>query len=450
MRAGQRVVIVGMGKSGQGAARALLNRGVRVLALDEKPGATAPLTHELLEFRAGALGDAFWAGADAVVVSPGVPLAKPELVAARAAGVPLFGEVELAMRLMPPGAGPVLGITGTNGKSTTTALLGELMRQHEPRTFVGGNLGTAFTLAYEDPATPPWAWHVIELSSFQLEGVTDARFHGACILNVTPDHLDRYPSMEAYGLAKARIFDRQRPGDFAVINGDDPAVLMLSRLSRAPVYAFTLDGQRTNPGVAGLTIGSRERFAFTFGKTASFTVTNRALRGTHNLQNAMAAATMARLAGVPDDVIQRGLDAFPGLPHRLEFVRERGGVEWINDSKATNVDSSLVALRALPGRVWLIAGGKGKGAPYAPLVAAAKGKVKGVLTIGQDADAIAAAFAPEVPVHACQTLDRAVAKAAEISTAGDVVLLSPACASYDQFQHFEHRGDTFKALVRAL
>jgi UDP-N-acetylmuramoylalanine--D-glutamate ligase len=450
MKSGQTVIVIGLGKSGIGAAKALLNRGVRVIGLDEKPDAKSPFTHPNFELRAGPLTDGFWAGADAVVVSPGVPLAKPELQACRAAGVELFGEIELAMRLLPPGAGPVLGITGTNGKSTTTALLGELVKQHLPNTFVGGNLGTAFTLAYEDPATPPYAMHVIELSSFQLEGVTSAHFKGAAILNLTPDHLDRYASQEAYGLAKARVFDRQQAGDFAVVNGDDPAVLALARLARAPVYAFTLDGGRTNPGMAGLVVGSRDRFAFTFGKPASFTVTNRALRGNHNLQNAMAAATMARLAGVPDAAIQRGLDAFPGLAHRLELVRERNGVEWINDSKATNVDSSIMALRAFPGRVWLIAGGKGKGAPYAPLVEAARGKLKGVLTIGNDAPVIAEAFRAEAPIHDCQTIDRAVAKAAEISTPGDVVLLSPACASYDQFDHFEHRGDTFKALVRAL
>jgi UDP-N-acetylmuramoylalanine--D-glutamate ligase len=199
-----------------------------------------------------------------------------------------------------------------------------------------------------------------------------------------------------------------------------------------------------------MAVGSGEKFAFTFGTPASFSVTNRALRGAHNLQNAMAAGLMARLAGIPDAAIQRGLESFPGLAHRLEFVRERNGVEWINDSKATNVDSSLVAMKALRGDVWLIAGGKGKGAPYQPLVDAARGKLKGVLTIGKDAPLIAAAFAGVCPVHDCGTIERAVAQAAEISTRGDTVLLSPACASYDQFQNFEHRGDVFKSLARAL
>lgn len=446
MFTGQKYVVIGLGKSGVGAVRLLLNRGARVLALDENPDAKKPLEHPDLELKAGPFPPLFWEGAAAVVVSPGVPLSKLHLPP----DVKVFGEIELAYLAMPPGAGKLLGITGTNGKSTTTALLGELVKQHEPNTFVGGNLGTPFTSAYERPEAKPFAMHVIELSSFQLEGIKTARFNGAAILNLTPDHLDRYPNHQAYGLAKARIFDTQAVGDFAVVNGDDPDVLALARLAKVPVYGFTMDSSRTNPGFSGLAVGAEDKFVFTFGKPAVFTVNNRALRGVHNLQNAMAAAMLARLAGIPDDAIQRGLDSFPGLPHRLEFVRERGGVEWVNDSKATNVDSSLVAMKALTGNVWLIAGGKGKGAPYAPLVEASRGKLKGVLTIGKDAPNIAAAFAPLCPIHDCETIEAAVKKAAEISTAGDTVLLSPACASYDQFQNFEHRGDVFKSLVRAL
>jgi UDP-N-acetylmuramoylalanine--D-glutamate ligase len=458
MLSGQTFVVIGLGKSGIGAAKLLLHRGAKVLALDENPKATRPVLSGVegpfedpnFELKAGPFPAEYWKGASAVVVSPGVPLSKPEIVAAKTAGIPVYGEIELAFRTLPKGAGPILGITGTNGKSTTTALLGELVKQHIPRTFVGGNLGTAFTLAYEKADEAPYEMHVIELSSFQLEGVVDARFKVAAILNLTADHIDRYPSHEAYGQAKARIFEGQQSGDFAVINADDADVIRLSRAAKVPVYAFTLDGRKTNPGYAGMAVGSGEKFAFTFGTPAAFTVTNRALRGAHNLQNAMAAGLMARLAGIPDAAIQRGLDSFPGLAHRLEFVRERSGVEWINDSKATNVDSSLVAMKALRGDIWLIAGGKGKGAPYEPLVEAARGKLKGVLTIGKDAPLIAAAFAGVCPVHDCGTLEKAVAQAAEISTRGDTVLLSPACASYDQFQNFEHRGDVFKSLARAL
>jgi UDP-N-acetylmuramoylalanine--D-glutamate ligase len=448
--AGKTVVVVGLGKSGAAATRLLLDRGAQVRGLDEHPQATAPLDDPRLTVVRGPFPPRFWEGAAAVVVSPGIPLSRPELAKARAAGVPVWGEIELAWRTLPPGAGPILAVTGTNGKSTTTALLGELARQHLPRVFVGGNLGTPFTEAYADRATPPYALHVIELSSFQLEGLVEAGFQGAAILNLTPDHLDRYPDPEAYGAAKARIFERQPPGGFAVVNRDDEAVLRLATRAAVPVYGFGRDALRTDPGLAGGAWGSGGRFTFSFGSRPSFTVKSRALRGAHNLDNAMAAALMATLAGVPADAVQRGLDAFPGLPHRLESVRTVDGVEWINDSKATNVDSSVVALQALVGGVWLIAGGKGKGAPYAPLVAAARGKVLGVLTIGRDAEAIAEAFRGAAPVHACGTLEAAVLAARRLATPGSTVLLSPACASYDQFQHFEHRGDVFKALVRAL
>ncbi len=450
MFTGQTFVVIGLGKSGIGAAQLLLERGAHVLALDENVAAKAPFTHARFELKVGPFPQEFWRGATAVVVSPGVPLSRPEFVAAKAANVDVYGEVELAFRTMPKGAGPILGVTGTNGKSTTTALLGELVKQHLPRTFVGGNLGTAFTSAYKSAAEPPYAMHVVELSSFQLEGVHQARFNGAAILNLTADHLDRYQSQGEYGLAKARIFRAQQRGDFAVVNADDPEVVSLSTATSVPVYGFSLNPDVSKSHFAGLALGSGNTFKFTFEKPTAFLITNRSLRGSHNVLNAMAASLMARLAGIPDDAIARGLDAFPGLAHRLEFVRERSGVEWVNDSKATNVDSSLVALKAFPGNIILIAGGKGKGAPYESLVDAARSKVKSVCTIGQDAALIAAAFRGLCPVDDCLTLENAVAKAAEISTRGDTVLLSPACASYDQFQNFEHRGDVFKALVRAL
>ncbi len=446
---GKHFVVIGLGKSGVGACGLLLNRGARVTAFDENEKATSPFTSERFTLKKGALPERFWEGAEAVVVSPGVPLSKPELVAAKQAGAVLYGEIELAWRFRPAGSGPMFGITGTNGKSTTTALLGELMTRHQPNTFVGGNLGTALTRAYEDPSRPPYAAHVVELSSFQLEGIIDASFQGAAILNLTPDHLDRYDSHETYGLAKQRIFSTQPTKGFAVVNADDAHVVRLGKAARCPLYGFTTDPMRTSAGFAGLVQGGDSKFAFGFGDKSLFFLRNRALRGKHNLENAMAAALMAHLAGVPAKTIQEGLDAFPGLPHRMEFVRDLDGVEWLNDSKATNVDSSLVALNALPGRIWLIAGGKGKGAPYEPMVAAAKGKVLGVLTIGKDAPAIAAAFS-QFPVHGCETIEVAVKKAHSLATKGDVVLLSPACASYDQFNHFEHRGDVFKSLVRSL
>jgi UDP-N-acetylmuramoylalanine--D-glutamate ligase len=465
--------VLGLGKSGRSAAALLQTRGTRVTAFDEKPG-EAPAG---VECRFGPLPSEFWKGFDVIVVSPGIPLDRAELKAARAAGAHLIGEIELAFLCLPEGTGPILGITGTNGKSTTTALLGELWTQTGKPVFVGGNLGRPFTEA----CAQKYAMHVVELSSFQLEGIETAGFLGAAILNLTPDHLDRYASHDAYGAAKARIFKnspKQPPfipsapstpshppftpsgvegrassvsrGPFAVVNADDFETVRLSRAAKVPTYAFTLDASRTNAGFSGLAVGDKTGFQLLFGELKAFEVRNRALRGDHNLQNAMAAAIMGRLSGLDDATIQRGLDAFPGLPHRLEFVRELDGVEWINDSKATNVDSSLVAMKALEGKVWLIAGGKGKGAPYAPLVEAARGKLVGVLTIGADAPAIAEAFRSSAAVHDCGTLEAAVTRARSFARKGETVLLSPACASYDQFNNFEHRGDTFKALVKAL
>lgn len=422
--------VVGLGKSGRAAVALLQQRGCTVATFDE---ATAPIPPK------------FWEGHDLVVVSPGVPLSKPELVAARAAGAELIGEIELAWRCLPEGTGPILGITGTNGKSTTTALLGQLCQSAGKKTFVGGNLGRPFAEACAEK----YDLHVVELSSFMLEGISTASFKIGAILNLTPDHLDRYPNHDAYGAAKARIFLNTPKNGFAVVNGDDFDTIRLSRSAKVPTYAFSLDAKRTNPGFSGLTLGDGDQFTMLWGDQPSFTVRNRALRGDHNLQNAMAAATMAKLAGLDDASIQKGLDAYPGLAHRLEFVRELNGVEWINDSKATNVDSSLVALKALKGGIWLIAGGKGKGAPYAPMVEASKGKVKGVLTVGADAPAITAAYAG-FRIEACGTIEAAVTKARALASKGDIVLLSPACASYDQFNNFEHRGDTFKALVKGL
>lgn len=447
---GQRWVVIGSGKSGAAACELLLRRGATVACYDESPKASAVRHDGRFTLHVGQLPPQFWEGATAVVVSPGVPLGKPELQAARDCGAVVYGEVELAWRMRPPGAGPYLGITGTNGKSTTSALLGELVRRAFPSTFVGGNLGTALSASYLDPATPPFERHVVELSSFQLEGIVNAAFQGGAMLNLTPDHLDRYASFAAYGAAKAKLFSTQPADGFAVVNADDQSVMALAKTAHVPLYAFTFDAHRPTTGFAGVALADAKAHAFTlsFGSSPRFVITNKALRGQHNLANAMAATLMAKLSGVSDELVQAGLDAFPGLPHRLELVSSEGGVEWINDSKATNVDSAVVALTAMPGRVWLIAGGKGKGAPYGPMVDAARGKVLGVLTIGADGPAVADAFASHCEVHQCQILAEAVAQARALAKSGDIVLLSPACASYDQFDNFEHRGAQFKALVR--
>lgn len=449
------VVVYGLAKSGLAALRLLLREGARITALDARSEQALGATGQELKAQGVTLvasppPPGLLESQRLVVVSPGVPLSLPELQAARAAGVPIWGEVELAARSLTKV--PLLGITGTNGKSTTTALTGELFLRGGQRTFVGGNLGRPLAEAALSPGD--WDALVVELSSFQLEGIDAFRARGAAILNLTPDHLDRYADHAAYGAAKARIFLNQGAGDFAVVNADDADVMRLATSARVPVYGFSLTGKpvATAPVLAGLAVARPGGFDFTgVGEAGErFTLTNRSLRGGHNAQNAMAAALLARLAGVSHEGVQAGLDSYPGLAHRLESVRVLDGVEWVNDSKATNVDSVLVALRAFSRDVLLIAGGKGKGAPYAPMVEEGRGKVKAVLTIGQDAELLARAYEGVASVHPCGTLEEAVRQARARAVSGDTILLSPACASYDQFQNFEHRGDTFKRLVGEL
>ncbi len=450
---GKSVAVYGLGKSGVAAARLLLRAGARITGIDaraerELGEGVSALRVQGVKLVLGKIPDDVLNSADLVVLSPGVPRGLPEIQRAMAAGIKVWAEVELASRFL--GRGLILGITGTNGKSTTTALTGELLAQSGRRVFVGGNLGRPLS---EAPLqAEQFDAYCVELSSFQLEGTESMRLRGAALLNLTPDHLDRYASVADYAAAKARIFLNQRDGDFAVVNADDPAAMDLARSARVPLYGFSLNGAVTGMPLMGRASRSKAGFQLELagGRLEIYSVTTAALRGDHNLQNAMAATLLARLSGVSPEAAQRGLGAFPGLAHRMESVRTLNGVEWINDSKATNVDSALVALRALKGNIWLIAGGKGKGAPYAPLLEAARGKVKGILTIGQDARAIEDAFRSSIAVHACETLDRAIQRAHALAGEGDVVLLSPACASFDQFKNFEDRGETFKRLVRAL
>jgi UDP-N-acetylmuramoylalanine--D-glutamate ligase len=449
---GQKVLMFGLAKSGLAAVKLLLSHGAQVTALDARDEAElGDVAHELkaqgVTLVTGPTPPTLLQDQDLLVVSPGVPLSLPELRDARRMAVPIWGEVELAWRFL--SEVPLFGITGTNGKSTTTALTGELFQRGGGRTFVGGNLGRPLAEAALTPRD--WDRLVVELSSFQLEGIRQLRPKGAVLLNLTPDHLDRYKSHEAYGEAKVRIFLNQSLGDFAVVNAEDAQVMQLGVYANVPAYGFSLTGQIApkGPKLTGLAVAQPGGFRLGFLKE-DYTLTNRALRGAHNTQNAMAAALLARLGGVRREAVQAGLDSYPGLPHRLESVRVLDGVEWVNDSKATNVDSVLVALRAFPGNLLLIAGGKGKGAPYQPMVEEGRGKVKAVLTIGKDAETIAAAYQGYAPVHPCGTLEEAVRRARELARAGDTVLLSPACASYDQFKNFEDRGETFKRLVQAL
>ncbi len=444
----KRVLVVGLAKSGVGAACLAVRHGAQVTATDkrgEKDLGEAAKTLQQLGVRlvCGPHDPKVFKGCDLMVVSPGVPLALPEIQEARKAGVHVVGEVELASRFL---TAPLIGITGTNGKSTTTALCGCLCERAGLRTFAGGNLGRPLSDAALAMPAAAWEAIVCELSSFQLEGIETLRPKVACVTNLTPDHVDRYPSHEAYGAAKKRIFMNQTVEDFAVLNARDPATLQMVKGERCKGYTVGFGrpaprGARWDGKAIQVDVGKGQE---------AYLLRNKALRGDHNVENAMVAVLAARLAGVPAEKIQAGLDEFPGLAHRIESAGVVKGVEYVNDSKGTNVDSTIVALKAFPRGIWLIAGGRGKGTPYEPMVKASEGRVKCVLTIGEDAPRVRAAYEGKVPVVDCRDLATAVRTAHERAAPGDVVLLSPACASYDQFKNFEERGERFKALVKAL
>ena len=449
--AGQRVLVVGLARSGVAAARVAHARGAQVTVTDRRAATElGPAVDELsasVELALGGHDLADFTRADLIVVSPGVPLSLPEIESARRQGVPVLAEVELGIRLLPPL--PLVGITGTNGKSTTTALAGALLGR-DRRVFTGGNLGTPLCeLVLQGREVDAL---VLELSSFQLEGIGRLRPKVAALLNVTPDHLDRYRDVSAYALAKARLFMNQEAGDFALANARDARTVALAGSSRAELLTFGFG----EPGPRSARADASGGILVSPGQAAPerYLVRSRALRGRHNLENAMAAVLCARLLGVPGGQVQSGLDAFPGLPHRLELVRERAGVEWVNDSKATNVDSTQVGLAAFPAatrpRVVLILGGRGKRAPYAPLRPLFDQRVKALLTIGEDAPSIERELGDLSPTERAGTLLAAVRRAAALAQEGDVVLLSPACASYDQFKNYEDRGEAFRRLVGEL
>jgi len=448
--AGRKVLVVGLAKSGVSAARLAAQRGARVTATDRRAATElAPALRALegakVSYALGGHDERDFATSDLVVVSPGVPLSLPEIEAARREGIPVMAEVELAARFL--GDVAVVAITGTNGKSTTTALAGALF-QEDRRTFVGGNLGTPLCDLVLSGRAVDVA--VVELSSFQLEGIERLRPRVAALLNLTPDHLDRYRSMDEYAAAKSRVFMNQQQGDVALANARDPRTVAMARSSRGEAWTF---GPGAPEARSVRDDGHALHVTEISAEPEAYHVRSRALRGRHNRENAMAALACARLLGVPGPAVQRALDEFPGLPHRLELVSERDGVEWVNDSKATNVDSTAVGLAAFPaGRpsVVLVLGGRGKKAPYAPLAGLFPGRVKALLTIGEDAPAIERELGHQAPTESCGDLATAVDRASRIAQPGDVVLLSPACSSYDQFRNYEERGEAFRRLVAGL
>jgi UDP-N-acetylmuramoylalanine--D-glutamate ligase len=426
----RRVVVVGLGKSGTAAARLLHSLGARVSVTESSSGPAVEALRKTLprEVRRQTGGHGFLHGPwDLLVVSPGVPLSLWKPFHDR--GRPVWGELELAYRVaVARGIWPdrTVAVTGTNGKTTTTALLGAMAEAAGLPTVVAGNIGTP--LCERAPSLTRRSVLVLEVSSYQLESVWAFHPRVGALLNVTPDHLGRHGTMAGYARAKGRLFQNMVPGDTAVLNGGDPYCRSLARDTRARAAYFGARGLRDLPG----------------GKPP------RHLLGEHNRQNALAAVLCARALGVPGAAIARALAEFRGVPHRLETVAVKKGVRWINDSKATNVDSTLMALRAAPGPLQVILGGRDKGAPYAPLRPWVKKRARRVLLIGEASGKIARELSGPVRLEFCGDLETAVRRAAQGAREGEAVLLSPACASFDQFDNFEQRGDRFREWVADL
>jgi len=443
----KRALVVGLGRSGRAAAFLLRREGAIVTVTDIKPPATfgATLSGLLAEKIGLALGlqpvELFLAH-DLVVVSPGVPWDLPQLEAARARGIPVIPEVEVAGWFMDA---CIVGVTGSNGKTTTTTLLGKMLEASGISSFVGGNIGVALSSAVD--TIKPGSIVVAELSSFQLEAIRDFRPHVAVLLNISPNHLDRHPTFEAYAQAKRQIFRNQRADDYAVLNADDPWVRSLgpalvsrkvffSRQEQIPCGLFVSNGNivyRT---------GHMQRVLMETKEVR--------LRGSFNLEDVLGAAAAACVLGADFEAVRKAVRDFKGVEHRLEYVRDICGVEFYNNSKATSVDATAKSLEAFERGVHLIMGGKDKGAPYTPLRPLLKDRVREVLLIGAAADRVAQEFSGAVELIHAGNLETAVPEAFQRARPGDVVLLAPACSSFDQFQDYEHRGRVFKELVGRL
>ena len=447
--AGRRATVFGLAKSGVAAARLLRAAGVDVVGTDAKPAAAlgrevAALAEIGVRLVTGP-GDpaAAFAGAELVVVSLGVSLDTPPLAAVRARQVPIIGELELGWRAT---EADTIAITGTNGKTTTTALTGSILGLQPRPVLVAGNIGTP--LAAHALAFPPDGLVVCEVSSFQLETTELFQPRVAVVLNLTPDHLDRHRTFEAYGDAKARIFANQTAADCAVLNADDETTrAMISRV-KAPVVWFS----RRRELPHGVFVRDGRIAAKLNGHVEEICPLSEIfLRGQHNVENVLAATACALWTGVSPAAIRTAIGRFRGVAHRIEWVRDLAGVKYYNDSKGTNVDSTLRALESFAEPIVLIAGGKGKGQDFAPLAEAARGRVRCAILIGEDGDRIRTAFqSAGMSAASADSLEDAVRRAREAARVGDVVLLSPACASFDMFRNYEHRGDVFKAVVRAL
>lgn len=457
--AGKYILVVGLGRSGAAAARFLAARGARVRVTDMAPAAAlGPVVAEMgdlgVELDLGGHSPEGFERAELIVLSPGVPPGIAPVAAARRRGVPVWGEMELALHFITV---PIVGVTGTNGKTTTTRLIAEMLEASGLKVFCGGNIGNP--LIEMVAAGQAVQVVVAEVSSFQLD--TMDSFHPAVsvLLNVTEDHLDRYEGFDAYAASKARIFALQQTGDTAVINGADPLVrAMMPSIAAA---ALVFNGRRPaeagadlSPTAIGLVLpgtGPRGRlWSDDLRDGARLDLSAFGPQGVHNRENAAAAALAALAAGGSLAGVQQAINRFKGLAHRMEKVADKNGAAWFDDSKATNVDAVARALDSFAGPLVLIMGGRDKGGHFADLAQRVKAKVKAIVLIGEAGPLIGKALAGTVPMVAATTMDDAVAKAAGIATAGDTVMLAPACASFDMFTSYAHRGQVFRRAVEAL
>ena len=442
----KRVLVVGLARTGMATALFCAARGARVTATDTRT--EGELDAAVAELRKAGAGlelaghrQELIQGADLIIPSPGVAADAPLLQSARSKGVTIWSEIELASRFL---KGRLIGITGSNGKTTTTSLIEHILRKAGFATILAGNIGTPLISCVEK--TSDKTITIAELSSFQLELVEKFRPNISVFLNLTPDHLDRHHTLESYAAAKARIFENQTEADSAVLNADDPGTTPYAP-AKPQLFWFSRK-QRVAQGafVRGNDIlfrceGTEERVL----KLADIP-----LAGSHNVENVLAAVAATRLAGAQPAAVAKGVRSFAGVEHRLEFVAEIGGVRFYNDSKATNVDATLKALDAFPGRILIILGGKDKGSDYTLLQPRLREKAILALLIGAAASKIEKQIAGSVAIEQAGTIERAVETAANAARPGDVVLLAPACASFDQFQNYEHRGRVFKELVHQL
>jgi UDP-N-acetylmuramoylalanine--D-glutamate ligase len=440
---GKKVLVIGLARTGSECARFLSQHGASVVVSDlrqedELKQAKETLAGLPVDYHLGGEEVGWLAGVDCVIPSPGVAQENRLLRQAVAQRIPVFSEVELAHRFF---RAPLVAITGTNGKSTTTTLVGEMIKASGRKVFIGGNLGVPLIAAVSDD----WDWGVVEISSFQLEWIEKFRPRMAALLNISEDHLDRYATFADYCHAKERIFEAQTSDDFAILNRDDPRVWEMRERIKARIVSFGFSEVRD--GVFATANAIIWRFD---AQEERFSLADVKLHGVHNVENMMAAAAMAKCVGISRAVIQEILDSFPGLEHRLEFVRQRNGVRYYNDSKGTNVGAVVKSLASFSDPVILLAGGVDKGGDYAPLADDIKKNVRRLVLFGAAKEIIARSVGQFTETVIVDDLHAAVSDAVAHARAGDVVLLSPACSSFDQFRNYAERGKIFKRLVQAL